>query len=155
MKKLLLSLVVIGLVLGIGMDVMAQGGKQQGGGPDMTAIFRPPSQQEIDAIVNTLNLTEEQHSQMQKINENYKRQVQELMNKYQNARQDLMNALQGNPDPKRVESEIKRVNQTHSAVVDKEAELWGALSDSLSESQASTFWKLFAKNRLRMGKSAK
>lgn len=148
MKKLLVSLLALVLVLSIGAEAKAQEAKK--GSPDLMTIFRPPNDKEVNAIVTQLQLTEEQHSQLQNVNARYKSEIQQLMNKYQNARDDLKAAFQGNPDPDRVESEIKTLNQIHSSVVDKEAELWTSISDILTEQQATKFWKLFGKNRLRV-----
>ncbi|UCD57009.1 MAG: periplasmic heavy metal sensor, partial [Candidatus Hydrogenedentota bacterium] len=114
---------------------------------------RPPSPSEEKAIVTNLELTEEQKSEMQKLSQSYKADVQELADRYQKAREDLTAAIQiGNPDPARVSNEVKRVHQTHSALLEKEAYYWIALASILTKDQAVEFWKLFAKSRIMRGK---
>ncbi|RJP26741.1 MAG: periplasmic heavy metal sensor [Candidatus Abyssobacteria bacterium SURF_5] len=147
MRKALVSLVVLGLIVGIGADALAQAAKTKGRDP--AVVFRPPSQKEMTAIDQRLQLTDEQRARMKKVNEQYRQQIDELVSRYKKAYQDLTAALQGSPDPARVKNEIQRVHKTHEAVVAKEAELWTALADSLSGEQAVEFWKMFGKDRLR------
>lgn len=145
--------VAICLVVLLGLITVAGAEEKKQLWTDPVGTFRPASPGERQAIVNNLQLTEEQQSQLQETDQRYRADVQRLADKYQKARQDLLAALNApNPDPDRVSSDANRVQQTHSGLLSKEVEYWNSLASIMSQAQASEFWKLFARSRIRRDK---
>jgi hypothetical protein len=148
MKKLLVSLLVVLVVLGLGASVKAQQ-VQPRGDFDLIWLLRPPTQAEVDNLAQRLQLTQSQRNEMQR---NYTRlsgDINQLFTRYQNARQNLVIALQQpTPVPGRVEDALRQLDGVHSNLLQKEMQLWNSLSNNLSQQQTQEFWRLFGADRL-------
>ncbi|MBI4830451.1 MAG: hypothetical protein HY801_02630 [Candidatus Lindowbacteria bacterium] len=136
---------------GGGAGAASTGGKKQLW-VDPVNTFRPPSNEEKNAIAKNLQMTPEQTSQMQQIDQQYRADVQTLSQRYQQARKDLTTALKDPcPTSDRVSREAQKVSQTHAALLDKEIQHWTSISSVLTKDQACKFWKMFAQARIQKG----
>jgi len=154
MKRLVVSLSVLALILGLSLDGQAQVGQApeiRRGDFDLLWILRPPTQAELDALAENLQLTEEQRADMEQIHERHTAELRQLTQRYPEARQNLVSALQQQPrpDPARVENALRELDRLHSGILDREMKLWNALSNNLSREQTEEFWRLFGTRRVQ------
>ncbi len=149
MKKYLVPLVALFVMLSLGTQLDAQQ-KFPPNQFDLLYILRPPTRAEMDTLADRLTLTDEQKRDMDSKYQKYNSEIRTLINKYPQAQQDLITALQRrpNPDPGQVEDALRELDRIQSSLLDKEMELWNALSDNLRQDQTEEFWRLFGKDRL-------
>ncbi|RJP26742.1 MAG: hypothetical protein C4520_00425 [Candidatus Abyssobacteria bacterium SURF_5] len=146
MKKLIAFVLVVAIMFAFGIGANAQQVGQAGS--DLMVLLRPPTQNEIDALVQQLQLTDEQRVQLQNTYVQYTQELQRLTSSYQTARQNLAATLQGTSDPAQVENALEELHRLHSSIISREMQLWNALSNNLTQEQTEKFWQVFGQSRV-------
>ena len=149
MKKIALLSILAVVLLQAGF-AHAEDKKQFGS--DLAVILKPLSGQEEKAFKTRLDLTEDQQASLQKINAQYGKDVETLSRKYKSTREELVRAIQANdPQSRKILQALRDVHKSQSNLVDREVDYWNAMSGVLTPDQATTFWQMFGKSRLRGG----
>lgn len=149
MRKSALLLILVFVVFQAGF---AQAEEKKQFGTDLAVILKPLSGQEEKAFKTKLDLTEDQQARLQKVNAQYRKDVSTLTHKYQSTREELVRAIQANdPNSRDILQKLREVHQAQSNLVGREVDFWNALSGVFTPDQATTFWHMFGKSRLRGG----
>ncbi len=147
MKKTMLILLVVAVAMQAGFVHAAE--KKQFG-TDLAVILKPLNGQEEKTFATKLQLTQEQQNKLRQVNNQYRSDVQNLSRNYQSMRQELVNALQANdPQSRVITQKLKAVHRAQSSLVEREVDYWSALAGVLTPAQATEFWRMFGRTRLR------
>ncbi len=116
----------------------------------LVSTFRPPTPSEQQALVRDLEMTEDQRSQMKELDARFRRETRNLRQEYQKAYRSVVQLMQaGSVDSGEVIRRVKRFNEVHNTIVEKEVQYWVDLKNLLEPPQRKTLAQKFLKSRVR------
>jgi len=151
MNRFMVWIGAAGLLLAVATPAAAQEARK-GLTRNILEVFAPPTAEQEKKIATTVQMTEEQKTQMKAVNERYRGESQALLTKYRSAYEDVVKLMQEtSPDKGQVNERLKAFHQVHAEVVSHEVTYWAEFKSILTPAQNQKFWNLFEQTRVRGG----
>ena len=151
MKKLAFSITFVFLAITLIFSAPTWGSERANWSVnDIVSSFFPPSPAEAKVINKSLSFTDEQRTELKKLNQKYRADTSSLANKYKNVYDSTVHLIKSdNANAANVNSTLIKFHKVHQQFLDKEVEYWSEFKTLLTKEQNGKFWNLFEKSRIK------